>query len=96
MTRDTFPLANFVNSKSTKFEKMNKLVTLAVFDNAFDVKFNLLKSMLEEAGIVYITNNENTRTVKPVMFMTATNLSIDIKVYEENLEEAMELLKSIS
>ena len=27
---------------------MKKLVTLAVFNNTFDVKFNLLKDMLEE------------------------------------------------
>lgn len=75
---------------------MNKLITLAVFDNIFDVKYNLLKSMLDEAGISYITNNENTRTVKPVMAMTASNISIDIKVYKENLEEALEILNSIS
>jgi len=32
---------------------MKKLVTLAVFDNTFDVKFNLLKDMLEEALKIY-------------------------------------------
>ena len=34
---------------------MSKLITLAVFNNAFDIKFNLLKNMLEEADIKYIT-----------------------------------------
>ncbi len=74
---------------------MKKLVTLAVFDNAFDIKFNLLKKMLDEAGIDYITSNENLRIVKPVPYMTPTNISIDIKVYEDNIQKANEILKSI-
>lgn len=75
---------------------MKKLITLAVFDNIFDVKYNLLKNMLDEAGINYITSNENARTVKPMPFMTPTNVSIDIKVYEDKLEEAIKILQSIS
>ena len=74
---------------------MNKLVTLAVFDNVFDVRYNLLKDMLDEAGIGYITNNEYNRTVKPVLYPAPTNVSIDIKVYEDRLEEALEILRSI-
>jgi hypothetical protein len=74
---------------------MNKLITLAVFDNAFDVKYNLLKGMLEEAGIKFVASNENMRTVKPVMFMTPENISIEIKVYEEDFEEAMKIIQSI-
>ncbi len=74
---------------------MKRLVTLEEFDNVFDVKFNLLKDMLEEAGIAYLTNNENSRTVKPVFATTPTNISIDIKVYEENLEEAVKIMRSI-
>lgn len=74
---------------------MKKLVTLAVFDNAFDVKYNLLKGMLDEAGIDYFTSNENVRSVKPMPFMTPTNVSIEIKVFEERLEEATRIFQSI-
>ena len=74
---------------------MKKLITLAVFDNIFDVKYNLLKDMLDEAGINYITNNENARIIKPMPYTTPTNLSIDIKVYEDDLEQAIKILESI-
>lgn len=40
---------------------MKKLVTLAVFDSVLDIRYNLLKDMLEEAGIHCLTNNENLR-----------------------------------
>ena len=74
---------------------MSKLITLAVFDNVFDVNFNLLKDMLDEAGIDYITTNENARTVKPMPYMVPTNISIEIRVYEEKLDEAIKILRSI-
>ncbi len=74
---------------------MNKLITLAVFNNVFDVKYNLLKDMLEEAGIDYFINNENSRTIKPMPSMTPTNISIDVKVYESDAEKALEILRSI-
>jgi protein associated with RNAse G/E len=74
---------------------MNKLITLAIFDNPFNVAFNLLKDMLDEAGIHYFVSNENSRTVKPMPAMTPTNLSIDIKIYENDVKEAVEILKSI-
>lgn len=75
---------------------MKKLLTLAVFDNVFDVKFNLVKDMLDEAGIPYLTSNENARAVKPMPFKTPGNISIDIKVYEEDAEEALAIYKSIT
>lgn len=74
--------------------KSNRLVTLAVFDSSFDVKFCLLKEMLEEAGIDFIVGNELTRASKPMGFMPS-NLEIDIKNYEENYQEATEILNSI-
>lgn len=74
---------------------MKKLVTVAVFDNVIDVKFNILKDMLEEAEIPYLTKNENARKVKPTLSMVATNVAIDVKVYEENLEEALKIWQSI-
>ncbi len=76
-------------------ESRNKLITLAIFDNTFDVTFNLLKDMLDEAGINYVVNNENSRAVKPMPFMAPLNLSIDIKIYEDDLKEATAILKSI-
>ena len=79
---------------SYKFLKL-KLVTLEIFDNAFDVKFNLLKNMLDEAGIPYFINNENSRSMHPMPAMTPTNVSIDVKVYSDNLEDAIRILKSI-
>jgi hypothetical protein len=74
---------------------MSKMVTLAVFTNSFDVKYMLLKGMLEEAGIGYVSVNENARSVKPMPFTTPSNLSIEIKVDEENMEEAVKILQSI-
>ena len=75
---------------------MKKLHTLAVFDNVIEVKFNILKDMLEEAEIPYLTKNENARKVKPTLSMVATNVAIEVKVYEENLEEALKIWNSIS
>jgi hypothetical protein len=75
---------------------MKKLITLAVFDNVVDVKFNLLKDMLDQAGISYLTGNENARAVKPLPFVSPANIAIDIKVFEEDAEEALKLYKSIN
>lgn len=75
---------------------MKKLHTLAIFDNVIEVKFNILKDMLEEAEIPYLTKNENTRTVKPTLSMVASNVAIEVKVYEEDLEEALKIWNSIS
>lgn len=72
----------------------SRLVTIAEFPNLFDVKFSLLKDMLEDAGIPFITNNENARTTKPLI-ANISNLAIDIRVYEEDLSAAMEILQSI-
>ena len=74
---------------------MSKLITLAEFDNIFDVKFNLLKDMLEEAGIEYLTSNENSRGIKPALSTIPTNISIEIKVFEEHLDQAVQIMKSI-
>lgn len=74
---------------------MSKLITLAVFDNSFDVKYNLLKDMLDEAGIDYITNNEYARIVKPMPYTTPADVAIAIQVFEDKLDEAMTIWKSI-
>ena len=74
---------------------MEKLITLKVFDNSFEVTFNLLKDMLDEAGIPYLASNVNSRSLKPSPSIIQTNLAIEIKVYEKDMEEAYEILRSI-
>ncbi len=75
---------------------MDSFVTLAVFNNAFDIKYNLLKSLLDEAHIPYFSSNENLRSIKPMPFTTPSNVSIELKVYRENEKEAHQLLDSIT
>ena len=75
---------------------MKNLVTVAEFNNSFDVKFNLFKDMLEKAEINYIVINENSRNIEGAFAVTPSNISIEIKVYEENIEQALEILNSIS
>ena len=75
---------------------MDRLITLAVFDNNFDVRYNLLKDMLDEAEINYIISNQNARTIKPMPYTTPSNMSIEIKVYKNKLEEAVKILESIN
>jgi hypothetical protein len=74
---------------------MKKLVTVASFMNSFDIQFNLFKDMLEEAGIGYIVVNENRRSVGGALVVSPTNVTIEIKVDEENAREAFEILQSI-
>lgn len=74
---------------------MAKMVELAVFDSIVDVRFNLLQGLLEEAGIDYLTTNEHSRTVKPLLSRGPGNIAIGIKVYEDDLEEALKIYKSI-
>jgi hypothetical protein len=74
---------------------MKKLVTIASFMNSFDIQFNLFKDMLDEAGIGYIVVNENRRSVGGALVVSPTNVTIEIKVDEENAREAFEILQSI-
>lgn len=73
---------------------MKRLITIAEFPHPVDVKLHLLKELLEEAEIPYLVTNENVRAVKPMMAVIS-NLSIELKVYEENLQRALELMESI-
>ncbi|HPR31225.1 MAG TPA: DUF2007 domain-containing protein [Prolixibacteraceae bacterium] len=73
---------------------MKKLYTIAEFTNPFEVKLNLLKDMLEQAGIPFFTTNEFTRTIKPAIF-TPSDLSIEVRVYEEDLRAAVDIYRSI-
>lgn len=74
---------------------MNKLITLAVFDSIIDIDYNLLKDLLDEAGIQYIVNNEYSNFSRPMFSMAPANLCIDLKVFEKDLKPAMEILGSI-
>ncbi len=73
---------------------MNRLITIAEFDNTYDVKYSLLKDMLEQAKIPYILSNENARSVE-LFIVSPSNMSIEVKVYEDRLVEATEIVKSI-
>ncbi len=52
--------------------------------------------MLDQAGIKYLTTNENARTIKPMPFTSPANVSIGLKIDEEDVEEALAIYKSIS
>lgn len=74
---------------------MSRLVTITTFLNSFDIRFNLFKNMLEEAGIGYIVVNENRRIVGGALVVSPDNVAIEIKVDEENEAKALEILQSI-
>ncbi len=73
---------------------MKQLITVAVFSNTFDIKYSLFKDMLDQAKIPYLVVNENARSLKQFP-MGPSNISIEIKVYEEYLEEAVKIIQSI-
>lgn len=74
---------------------MNRPVTIATFTSNFEMKYLLFKEMLEEAGIKYIAVNEITSTVDGVFAGSPTNMGIEIRVLEENADEALEIYNSI-
>lgn len=74
---------------------MNKAVTVAIFTSNFDMKYFLFKEMLEEAGIEYILVNEITSTIDGTFAGSPSNIGIEIRVLEENFEEALEIYNSI-
>lgn len=74
---------------------MGSLVTISTFLNSFDIRYNLFKDMLEEAGIGYIVVNENRRIAGGALVVSPDNVAIEIKVDEENVAKAFEILQSI-
>lgn len=74
---------------------MNKPVTVATFTSNFDMKYILFKEMLDEAGIQYMLVNEITSTVDGIYRGSPTNIGIELRVMDENLEEALQILNSI-
>ncbi|MCE4565690.1 DUF2007 domain-containing protein [Maribellus sp. CM-23] len=74
---------------------MNKPVTVAIFTSNFDMKYILFKEMLDEAGIEYMLVNEITSTIDGIYKGSPSNIGIELRVMEENFEEALEILNSI-
>ena len=74
---------------------MNTPVTIATFTSNFDMKYLLFKEMLKEAGIQYMLVNEITSTVDGIYRGSPTNIGIELRVMEENVEEALEIFNSI-
>ncbi|MBN2634712.1 MAG: hypothetical protein JXR61_00475 [Prolixibacteraceae bacterium] len=73
---------------------MKRLITVAEFPTTYDIKYSLLKDMLEQAEIPYIEVNANMRGLKQFP-LGPGNISIEIKVYEEYLEEVSMIIQSI-
>ncbi|MEN8117161.1 MAG: DUF2007 domain-containing protein [Bacteroidota bacterium] len=74
---------------------MSVPVTIASFTTNFDMKYLLFKEMLEEAGIKYMLVNEITSTVDGTFKGSPTNIGIELRVMEEDVEEASKILNSI-
>lgn len=74
---------------------MNVPVTIASFTSNFDMKYILFKEMLEEAGIEYMLVNEITSSIDGTFSGSPSNIGIEIRVLEENAEEALEIYDSI-
>lgn len=74
---------------------MNNPVTVALFTSNFDMKYILFKEMLEEAGIQYMLVNEITSTIDGTYSGSPSNIGIEIRVLEENADEAIEIYNSI-
>jgi hypothetical protein len=83
------------NQYKVEIMSMNNAVTVATFTSNFDMKFFLFKEMLDEAGIKFMVVNEITSTVDGVFAGSPTNMGIEIRVLEEKLEEATQILDSI-
>jgi len=74
---------------------MSSAVTIATFTTNFDMKYMLFREMLEEAGIKYSVVNEITSTIDGTYAGSPNNIGIEIRVLEENAEEAVKIFKSI-
>ncbi len=74
---------------------MSEFVTIAEFDNGFEVELALAKDALETAGINFHCINENARSVEPMPFTVASPIAIELRVPLENRDEAIELLEMI-
>jgi hypothetical protein len=74
---------------------MGDMTTAAVFPNSMDVRINLFKDMLEQAGIDFIVINEHGRIIDGIFSPVAGNIGIEIRVRNEDLHLAAEIYDSI-
>ncbi len=74
---------------------MNKAITVATFTTNFDMKYMLFREMLEEAGIEYMVVNEITSSIDGTFAGSPSNIGIEIRVLEDNVDEAVEIFNSI-
>lgn len=74
---------------------MSSPITIATFTTNFDMKYMLFKEMLDEAGIQYMVVNEISSTIDGTFGGSPSNIGIEIRVMEENEEEAIKILDSI-
>ena len=74
---------------------MSVPVTIASFTTNFDMKYILFKEMLEEAKIEYMLVNEISSTIDGTYAGSPSNIGIEIRVMEENAEEAIKIYNSI-
>jgi hypothetical protein len=59
------------------------------------MKYMLFKEMLDEAGIKYMLVNEITSTIDGTFRGSPSNIGIELRVMEENVQEALDILDSI-
>lgn len=74
---------------------MSKALTVATFTTNFDMRYMLFREMLEEAKIEYMVVNEITSTIDGTFAGSPSNIGIEIRVMEEDLDEATKILDSI-
>lgn len=74
---------------------MSKALTIATFTSNFEMKYMMFKEMLDEAGIMYSVVNEITSTIDGTFAGSPSNMGIEIRVLEENAEEAVKIYNSI-
>lgn len=70
-------------------------VTIEYFNNSYEPRLAIAKSMLEEAGIDYYITNENYLSTEPLL-IPPTPISIELRVDRKKITEALEILKSIT
>lgn len=90
-----YPTAEKCKSQILNNHVMNKAVTVATFTSNFDMKYMLFREMLQEAEIEYVVVNEITSTIDGTFAGSPSNIGIEIRVLEENFEDALEILNSI-
>lgn len=74
---------------------MSVPVTIATFPSYYDMKYILFKEMLEEAGIDYLLVNEITSSVDGNFLGSPASIGIELRVMEEDAQEALEIFRSI-